>query len=150
VLLLPDFAYLDRFAWTLPPNLPRSEAIDGIKQELAAADQNPGNGSSQNPNRLPKDLIKQLGPGYNGTLPVRYINSAWLCQQPSAACAKEANLSAQKACLLQAYTLINPDVVGEAAPSGNYGVQVILPAVLGSVGEWGASRGMRYQGASGE
>lgn len=136
---MQDFAYNDRFAWTLTPNLPRSEAIDAIQQELAAQ-QNPANASAQHPNRLPSDLIKQLGPGYNGTLPVRYINSAWLCQQPSAACAREPDLTAQKACLLQGYTRINPDVVGSAAPSRNYGVQVVLPAVLGSVGELAAQR----------
>jgi hypothetical protein len=153
-LLLQDFAYNDRFAWTLPSNLSRSDAIEAIQEELAAQ-QNPANGSAQNPNRLPSDLIKQLGPGYNGTLPVRYINSAWLCQQPSAACAREANLTAQKACLLQGYTRINPDVIGAAAPSRNYGVQVVLPAVLGAVGEWGAGRVVmsggfrRWKGASG-
>lgn len=104
------------------------------QQTAASADAAPT--ANQDPGKLPNDLIQQLGPGYNGTFSVHYINSTWLCQQPSAECARQANSTAQKACLLQAYTRINPDVVGAAAGSGgSCGVQVVLPAVLGSVGE---------------
>jgi hypothetical protein len=139
-LLLINYAYSDRFSWTLPSDLSRSDALGAMHQADTAAGQTLAPTAAQDRRKLPNDLIQQLGPGYTGTFVVHYINSTWLCQQPSAECARQPNSTAQKACLLQAYTRINPDAVGAAAAStGNYGVQVVLPAVLGSVGEcWAA------------
>lgn len=138
-LLLLDFAYEDRFGWTLPVNITRPESLSLMDQQIAAGQAaNATTAAAEDPRKLPADLIRQLGPGYNGTLPVHYINSTWLCQQPSAECTRQANSTAQKACLLQGYTKVNPDVVAAAAagdPGRNYGVQVVLPAVLGSVGK---------------
>lgn len=134
VLLLPDFAYNDSFGWTLPQNLTRPDALQLMQS--AAQDNQATNSTPEQQQKLPNDLVQQLGPGYNGTLPVRYINSVWVCQQPSAACASQPNSTAQRACLLQAYTQVNPDRAAAAAdPGGNYGVQVVLPAVLASVGK---------------
>jgi len=137
VLLLPDFAYNDRFGWTLPQNLTRPDALQ-LMQPAAQDNQATNSTPEQQQQQLPKDLVQQLGPGYNGTLPVHYINSVWVCQQPSAACASQPNSTAQRVCLLQAYTQVNPDRAAAAAdPGGNYGVQVVLPAVLASVGKHG-------------
>lgn len=134
VLLLHDFAYEDRFAWSLPPKLTRPAA----KAVQAAATNTTNTPTDEDPKALPEALVKQLGPGYNATLPVHYVNSTWLCERPSSECAQQPNSTAQKACLLQAYTRINPDVLAAAAAGGSggsYGVHVVLPAVLGSVGE---------------
>lgn len=135
VLLLHDFAYEDRFAWSLPPKLTRPAA----KAVHFAATANTTNTSADGDSKvLPAALVKQLGPGYNATLPVHYINSTWLCEHPSAGCVQQPNSNTQKACLLLAYTRINPDVLATAAAGGSggsYGVRVVLPAVLASVGE---------------
>lgn len=142
MLLLKNVSYDDRFGWTLPPGTKRSTAIQAMQQQAASAQ------ASNDPTRLPADLIQQLGPGYNGTLPVLYINSVWLCPQPNMECTAQPAFAAQRACLLQAYTKVNPDVVGQQSGGGgaSYGVSVVLPAVLGSVGEWkSAMNRLKYQ-----
>lgn len=137
MLLLQDFAYEDRFAWSLLPNLTRPEAK--AVHAARASNTTTTTPTDENPKALPEALVKQLGPGFNATLPVHYVNSTWLCQRPSSECAAQPNSTAQKACLLLAYTRINPDVLAAAAAAGgsggNYSVQVVLPAVLASVGE---------------
>jgi hypothetical protein len=79
---------------------------------------------------------------------VQYINSAAVCQQPSAVCANASTNGTQSACLLAEYSRLDPDAIAgagaetgagveAAAPAGrDYGISVILPAVLASVGEY--------------
>lgn len=135
MLLLSNFAYNDRFGWTLPPNLTRSAALAAMQQQQDAAAAASNSTPYTNATQLPVDLVQQLGPGYNGTLPVLYVNSVWLCSQPSAQCSAQTSPVAQRACLLQAYTALNPDVADPSASGGrSYGVAVVLPAVLASVG----------------
>lgn len=122
-----NLAYDDRFGWSLPPNITRSAALADMQRQEAAP--------STDPAKLPAGLIQQLGPGYNGTVPVLYVNSVWLCSQPSMECVVDPTTEAQRACLLTAYTRVNPDVVsGQSGGGASYGVSVVLPAVLGSVG----------------
>lgn len=137
-LLLSNFAYDDRFGWTLPPNLTRSEALEAMRQqqEADAAAASSSSTASNASKKLPSALVQQLGPGYNGTLPVLYVNSAWLCSEPSAQCTAQQTTEGQRACLLQAYTALNPDVVDPSGGGRSYGVSVVLPAVLASVGTW--------------
>jgi hypothetical protein len=136
VLLLRDFAYSDPYAWGLPPNTSTSAAA-----QLAAA-AGPGGASSaasnqSNASSAPSPAT-QLSPGYNASVPVHYINSSWLCEQPSAACSGGRDPTQQHACLLAAYASRDPDAAyvepsaGGGGPS--YGVGVVLPAVLGSIG----------------
>lgn len=128
----------------------RTQALQSAQQPQPQSP-SPNSSSSSGPDAnksLPSELVQQLGPGYtSGSLPVHYINSAWLCEQPSAACTAVPNTSGQSVCLLQGYTRINPDVVGAAgdpnAGGYNYGVQVVLPAVLVSVRK---STGLRGEG----
>src|SRR5512139_3379082 len=51
VLLVPNFAYDDRFGWTLPTNLTRSAALTDMQRQEAAP-------TSNDPNKLPADLIQ--------------------------------------------------------------------------------------------
>lgn len=92
------------------------------------------------------NTAEQPGLGsYNGTFTVRYINSAWLCPQPLAV-ADCSNMEDPEGCLAAAYDRANPDnmlLPGAAAyrvqqeqAHKTYGVRVILPAVLASVGEY--------------
>jgi hypothetical protein len=148
VLLLVDYAYRDRFAWSRPlnttpaaPNSPGQlpDSVNGSTQQQEA----------QPEQQLPPALVQRLGTGYNSTqgLPVQYINSTAVCQQPSAVCANASTNGTQNACLLAEYSRLDPDAVAgagaetgagveAAAPAGrDYGISVILPAVLASVGE---------------
>lgn len=79
-------------------------------------------------------LRQRLG----GSLPVHFVNSVFICRQPSTVCTGTA-------CLLAKYAEMDPDkaagyvpaVLSSASDSGrSYGLSVVLPAVLGSVGEW--------------
>jgi len=134
VLLLSDFAYSDRFSWTLPTNTTRAAAL------AATAAHSQSNTTTQQ-GYLPPALLQRLGPGYNGSLPVHYINSTWMCEQPSAACTGQPTNGTGSPCLLAAYAELDPDAAatgpaaGSAGSSNNHGVSVVLPAVLGSVGK---------------
>ena len=93
---------------------------------------------------------------YSGTFTVHYNNSAWLpCDKPVMKCSVG---NSSNACLAEAYVALNPDndpaaiaAAQEAAANhavaatetggGSHGVEVVLPAVLGSIGE---SQGDEY------
>jgi hypothetical protein len=137
VLLLVDYAYNDRFAWGQPGS--EAAAKPGAAPAAAARSADSANTTAQQ--QLPPALVNRLGTGYNGSLPVHYINSTFICQQPSLACASRPGTTngTQSACLLAEYARFDPDAAAGAATaagSSNYGVSVILPAVLGSVGEY--------------
>lgn len=127
VLLLVDYAYNDRFAWS------RSSATSNQTDSVNATDK------GQQQQQLPEALVQHLGAGYAGTFPVRYINSTFVCQQPSAVCASAPVNGTQSACLLAEYAQLDPDAAAGVAAAGdpgrNYGLSVVLPAVLGSVRE---------------
>lgn len=134
LLLLVNFAYSDRFAW-------RDPAGSGTGAPAAAAPDRT-NATAQQQQQLPPAVTSRLGSGYTSSLPVRYINSTFVCQQPSAACADAPSNGTRSACLLAAYVRLDPDAAAGAgggaaggAPGRNYGVSVVLPAVLASVGE---------------
>lgn len=143
VVLLVDCAYNDRFAWTQPGAGTSPAAAHA--PTAGNADSVNATGQQQQQQQLPPALIERLGTGYNGSLPVRYINSTVVCQQPSAACASApggGGNGTNNACLLAEYAALDPDAAAGAAAGGgdpgrNYGLSVILPAVLGSVGECG-------------
>lgn len=69
-------------------------------------------------------------------LPVHFVNSALVCHQPLTACTGTP-------CLLSRYAAMDPDTAAgyvPAAPASDdpgrsYGVSVVLPAMLGSVGQ---------------
>lgn len=136
VLLLVDFAYNDRFAWDNP-------AGSGTGDAAAAAAPDDTNATAQQQReQLPPAVTSRLGSGYSSSLPVHYINSTFVCQQPSAACADAPSNGTRSACLLAAYARLDPDAAAGAgegaavgAPGRKYGVSVVLPAVLASVGE---------------
>jgi hypothetical protein len=139
VLLLVDYAYNDRFGWTQPGSAAATDP--GAAPAPAARSTDSSNTTAQQQQQLPAALVDRLGTGYNGSLPVRYLNSTFICQQRSDACASTAGATngTQSACLLAEYARFDPDAAAgavAAAGGGNYGVSVILPAVLGSVGEW--------------
>ena len=88
---------------------------------------------------------------YSEVFTLQMINTAWVpCTRPVINCTDPYDSGP---CLLRAYAGINPDsnpaalAAGQAAAAqhraaaggggggGNYGVQVVLPAVLGAVGE---------------
>jgi hypothetical protein len=133
VLLLVDYAYDDRFAWSPSPNA----SSPGAANETDSAN-SPSQARQQQ--QLPEALTQRLGPGYSDVLPVRYINSTFICQQPSVVCASTPVNGTQSACLLAEYAKLDPDAAAgvEAAgdPGRNYGLSVVLPAVLVSVREW--------------
>jgi hypothetical protein len=137
VLLLRDLAYDDAFGWSLPTNITRPALLSALQQQ-ASGGQDPQAQALQVQDRA---LTMQLGPGYNGTVPVRYVDSLWVCGAPAAACAGLQDSAAVRTCLHAHYAAINPDVLAAAAAagaqgSGSHGVRVVLPAVLGAVGEW--------------
>jgi hypothetical protein len=78
-------------------------------------------------------LQQRLG----GSLPVQFVNSVFICRKPSTACTGTA-------CLLAKYAGMDPDTAAGYVPAGpasasdprrSHGLSVVLPAVLGSVGE---------------
>lgn len=144
VILLSDFAYTDRFGWAFPPSVSRSEAFaaptsDKYHLHVLANDTDYTHRQGK---QLPAFLIQQLGPGYNGTFPVRYINSMWLCEQPSSTCSKPPSSGGYSDCLLQEYTnLLQVPSVGSIAenvepePGAGGGLSVRVLVAATCVGE---------------
>lgn len=139
VLLLHNFSYTDLFGWGLPAD---------NNAQTPPAPVGPA-GNSTPAQQLPPALVQRLGLGYMYTsgLKVHFINSTWLCGQPSAACASQPTNGTHSPCLLDAYAAFMNDsdaaaAAAEAAAAaamqdpGNYGVSGVLPAVLASVGEF--------------
>jgi hypothetical protein len=100
VLLLHDYAYSDRFGWGLPSEVTRSAAL--AANPAAAINSSSSNATHQ----LPSQLQQRLGPGYNSSVPVHYINSVFMCQQPSASCAHQPSEGIKSPCLLAEYAKI--------------------------------------------